>query len=92
MVIGGLALVAGLLLAVLPTSGKAMVSFVPPGGEIYGEVNCGTLLSDTKWSEADGCEKPLFLRFGATVMVLVAAVVFGGVGLVPHLIKARRGH
>jgi hypothetical protein len=46
-VIGGLALVVGLLLAVLPTSGEAIVSFVPPGGEIYGEVNCGTVFSHT---------------------------------------------
>jgi hypothetical protein len=91
LLIGGLALVASFLLAFLPTHGEAIVSFVPPGGEISGEVNCGTILSDTKWSSADGCEGPLLIRFGATVMAFVAAVVFGGVGLVLLWFQARRG-
>ena len=91
LIIGGLALVASLLLAVLPTRGEAIVAFVPPGGEIYGDVNCGTVFSDTKWSNADGCQGPLLIRFGATVMAFVAAVVFGGLGLVLLLFQARRG-
>ncbi len=91
LIIGGLALVASLLLGVLPTRGEAIVSFVPPGGEIYGEVNCGTVFSDTKWSNADGCEGPILIRFGWMVMALLAAVVFGGVGLVLLFLQARRG-
>ena len=91
LTIGGLAFVASLLLAVLPTHGEAIVAFVPPGGEIYGDVNCGAVLSGTKWSNADGCEGPLLIRFGATVMAFFAAVLFGGVGLALLLFYARRG-
>ena len=91
LVAGGLAFVAGLLLCVLPTRGEAIVGFVPPGGEIVGEVNCGTIFSETKWSNADGCEGPLLVRLGATVMSLVVAVIFGGVGLVLLFLQARRG-
>ena len=91
LIIGGLALVASLLLGVLPTRGEAIVSFVPPGGEIFGDVNCGTVFSDTKWSNADGCEGPLLIRFGWMVMAFLAAVVSGGVGLVLLFLQARRG-
>ena len=91
LALSGLALVATLLLAVLPTRGEAIVAFVPPGGEVYGDVNCGTVFSDTKWSQADGCEGPLLIRFGATLMALVAAVVFGGVGLTLLWLSARKG-
>lgn len=84
-------MVAGLLLGVLPTRGDAIVAFVPPGGEIYGEVNCGTVLAETKWSNTDGCEGPLLIRFGATVIAFVAAVVFGGVGLFLLFLQRRRG-
>lgn len=90
-IIGGLALVASLLLAVLPTRGEAIVDFIPPGGEISGEVNCGTVVSDTKWSNADGCEGPLLIRFGWMVMAFLAAVVFGGVALVLLFFQARGG-
>ena len=81
-------MVARLLLGVLPTRGEAIVAFNPPGTEISGEVNCGTIFSDTN---ADGCEGPLISRLGAMVMALVAAVVFGGAGLVILLLQARWG-
>ena len=84
-------MVASVLLAVLPTRGEAIVSFVPPGGEIYGGVNCGTVVSDTKWSNSDGCEAPLLIRFGWMVLAFLAAVVFGGFGLVLLFFQARRG-
>lgn len=91
LIIGGLALVASLLLAVLPTRGEAIVSFVSPGGEITGDVNCGTVVSDTKWSKSDGCEAPLLIRFGWMFIAFLTAVVFGGVGLVLLFFQARRG-
>jgi len=89
--IGGLALVASLLLAVLPTRGEALISFVPPGEETYGDVNCGTVVSATKWSNSDGCEAPLLIRFGWMFIAFLTAVVFGGVGLVLLFLQARRG-
>ena len=84
-------MIASLLLGFLPTRGEAIVTFNPPGTEISGEANCGTIFSDTKWSSADGCEGPLISRLGAMVMALVAAVVFGGAGLVILLLQARWG-
>lgn len=79
---------AGLVLAVLPTHGEGIVDFVPPGTEISGEVNCGTVF--TNWSSSDGCEGPILIRQGATAMAFVVAVVFTGAGLMLLAVQARR--
>lgn len=82
----GFALVAALLLAVLPTHGDVI-----EGGElIAGDVNCGTVFANTRWSDADGCDGPILIRFAATLIPLGVTVVSGGVGLALLSVQTRR--
>ncbi|MDQ1446956.1 MAG: hypothetical protein QOI20_3420 [Acidimicrobiaceae bacterium] len=82
----GFALVATLLLAVLPTHGEVI-----EGGEVIaGEVNCGTAFANTRWSDADDCDGPILVRFAATVIALGVTVMSGGVGLALLSVQARR--
>ncbi len=82
LIVAGVALLASLTLGFLPTRGRAIVSFQPPGLEIAGDVNCGSVFSSTKWTHADGCEGPIGGRGGLMIATFVVAVVFGAVGLV----------
>ena len=80
-VTAGLLMLGALVLAVVPTSGRAIVDFRPPGSEITGEVDCGSPVRRTTYSSADGCEGPYIGRGGAIVLCVLAALVAGGIGL-----------
>lgn len=73
----GLALVATLLLAILPTRGGVIIE----GGEVIAiEVNCGTVFANTRWSDADDCDGPILLRFVATLIGLASPSYLGARG------------
>lgn len=57
---------------------------------ITGEVNCGTIFANTRWSDADDCDGPILIRFAVTVIALGVTVVSGGVGLALLSVQARR--
>jgi hypothetical protein len=86
LALAGFALVATLLLALLPTQGEV----IEAGERIAGEVNCGTVFANTRWSDADSCDGPILIRFAATVIALGVTVVSGGVGLALLSVQARR--
>lgn len=79
-------MVAALLLAVLPTHGDV----IEAGELIAGEVNCGTVFVNTRWSDADSCDGPILVRFAATLIALGVTVVSGGVGLALLSVQTRR--
>ncbi len=83
-------IVAGsLLLGFIPTRGEAIVSMEPRGGEVYGNVNCGSTFYSTKWSQADGCEAPLFTRLGMMFLGGLIGLAAGTVGIVLLMVERR---
>jgi hypothetical protein len=74
-------MLGAMVLAIVPTRGRAIVDFRPPGTEISGEVDCGSPFRTTMWSHDDGCEGPVLARGGAVVLCVLGALVVGGVGL-----------
>ncbi len=80
-VIGAIALVLTVLLGLLPTRGRAIVGFLPPGMEITGEADCGSEFRFTKWRHADGCDGPILTRTGLVVL-------FGLIGVATSITAA----
>lgn len=71
VVVAGLAFTGALLLGSLPTRARPVITAAPPG---TGKVNCGTVFSDTKWSNDDACEGPLLNRAGLMMLAFMIAL------------------
>ena len=89
LVIALILVVGSLLLGFIPTRGQAIVEMEPGGGEAYRNVNCGSTFYSTKWSQADGCEDALFIRFGVTVLAGLVGLAAGTVGIVLLVMERR---
>ena len=83
--------VAAMLSMLLPAKGQAIVDFRPPGEEIYGEVNCGTPLEETRWSGDDGCEGARLAQFGMVLLLFLVSLLLAFIGLGLWLVRHRPG-
>lgn len=71
------ALLAGAAsLGLLPNPGRTVVDADAPPS-----VDCGTVFVETEYSNDDGCEGPVLRRMGWMLLLGLAAVPLGAVGL-----------
>jgi hypothetical protein len=88
LVVAGLAFTGGLLLGSLPTRARPVITAPHPGTE---KVNCGTVFSDTEWSNDDGCEGPLLNRAGLMMLAFMIALMAFIACVGALVIAVRRG-
>ena len=87
--VAALALLSSVVLGVAPTRGRAVVAFQPPGTEIAGDVDCGSVFSSTRWTHDDGCEGPLLTRMGLVTLGALVGVVATGAALALRALDRR---
>jgi hypothetical protein len=88
LVVAGLAFTGGLLLGSLPTRARPVITAPHPGTE---KVNCGTVFSDTEWSNDDGCEGPLLNRAGLMMLAFMIALMAFIASVGALVVAVRRG-